>query len=124
MQSQNPKRNMGSPSKIRRKSILKFTLISMENSPRRCVWQLFSPNFAIGDHYFLFIQVQILHSLKIKWTKFHTSGVRKVDLLKTWGMNSCPKRFISFHQMRSCFFKKISRVKITYIRLREKQAKT
>ena len=27
-------------------SILKFTLISVENSERRCFWQLFSPNFA------------------------------------------------------------------------------
>src|SRR5277367_5171929 len=73
------KQNMESPRKIRRKSILKFTFTSMENSPRRCVCQLFSPNFASMTPNFLF-QIQIDHSLKIKWTKFHTNGVRKIDL--------------------------------------------
>src|SRR5277367_3523211 len=36
---------------------------------------------SLDDPCFLF-HIQIEHSLKINWTKFHTNGVRKVDLYR------------------------------------------
>src|SRR5277367_2577207 len=75
MPSQNPKRKYG--------AIAKFDFeVYIDFNGRIARDAVFGNSFlriSLGDPHFLF-QIQIQHSLKIKWTKFHTNGVRKVDL--------------------------------------------